>query len=877
MADQTFAVHCGFFDAINSDRTYSADEMNRPYKRVISNGVFATPNGTPSTDLQVTASSGMNIICKKGEGLFGDKWFENPSGIAITVPSNTGTVPRIDSVIVQVDTRTSGRVGNIVHRTGTPASSPVPPTINQVEGVIEYRLANIRVNAGVSAITQSMITDRRGSSDCPWVTSLIYQVDTSTLYDQWQAAYAEYFEQEKAIWNAWYSQLTEDLDVSMTLDRHTNTVTTTATTTGTIPIGLAYNHNTDILEVYINGLRAVEGTHYVVVDGDTSIQVENQLQIGQEVTFVVMRSVISGSATNITVLLQELESQIAGIAGGTPTVVDSVSAMTDTDKIYVLSSDSKWYYYSATASDWVIGGTYGGVPTDTTLTQQGMAADAKAVGDALADKADSSDVTALDTRVTAVEGALNVMEGVFDTETIDITPAESTSGKFVSADGVPTDSASCSYKTISIGSNLVGKTLSISGSSWINVRPYVFVGASGNKSFPSTYDSSPTQYTDIPFVPNELGTLYINIYASGSTIHIGKVTYEGITDAIDVDAIPVDEIVNEIKDATSFEIVNLGTLITSKLLNGNTGEITDGTNQIQRVTDYIPVTPNTAYLITTESNYSRGLYAWYDENKVFISGAVAASGSTYTHLYGERVTSPKDAAYIVIGFIYQNPYPFPILMKGNMTSAISSKRWTGKKWTIIGDSLSASYAVTGMHYHELIAGATGISRNNLSVSGTGYARGSSSFMAQALSVPVDSDVVTIFGSGNDASTGLDLGTASDTGTTTVAGCINTTIDNLISVKPIMQVGIITPTPWHNNMPYDNGWMEQYSNLIVEICKRRSIPCLDLYHCTGLDTNNTDVINGAYSHDGGNATHLDEVGQNFIAPRILHFMESLLIH
>ena len=312
MADQTFAVHCGFFDAINSDRTYSADEMNRPYKRVISNGVFATPSGTRSTDLQVVASSGMNVICKKGEGLFADKWFENPASIAITVPSNTGTVPRIDSVLVQVDTRTSGRVGNIVYRTGTPASSPVPPAINQTEGVVEYRLANIRVNAGVSAITQSMITDRRGSSDCPWVTSLIYQLDTSTLYDQWAAAYEEYFEQEKAAWDAWYAQLTQELDVSMDLVTLTNTIVTTASTSD-IDIGISvYNADTDMLEVYINGLRAVEDTHYTR-NGNTSISLTVPLLSGQSVTFIVMKSVISGDVTSMMSMIQDLDARVTAL------------------------------------------------------------------------------------------------------------------------------------------------------------------------------------------------------------------------------------------------------------------------------------------------------------------------------------------------------------------------------------------------------------------------------------------------------------------------------------------------------------------------------------------------------------------------------------
>ena len=78
-----------------------------------------------------------------------------------------------------------------------------------------------------------------------------------------------------------------------------------------------------------------------------------------------------------------LESMIQRVASGAPLVVASTSAMTDTSQIYVLSTNGNWYYHNGTT--WVSGGTYGAVATDTTLTQPGVPADAKAVGDALAD------------------------------------------------------------------------------------------------------------------------------------------------------------------------------------------------------------------------------------------------------------------------------------------------------------------------------------------------------------------------------------------------------------------------------------------------------------------------------------------------------------
>ena len=93
--------------------------MNRPYRKLISNGVFATPKGEPSDYLQVfSADNGMNIIVSAGCALIGDKWFENPSDFMITISQNTEVLTRIDSIIAQVDKTQAGRVGNIVYRKG---------------------------------------------------------------------------------------------------------------------------------------------------------------------------------------------------------------------------------------------------------------------------------------------------------------------------------------------------------------------------------------------------------------------------------------------------------------------------------------------------------------------------------------------------------------------------------------------------------------------------------------------------------------------------------------------------------------------------------------------------------------------------------------
>lgn len=314
MEEQKFNVNCGFFDAIDSDRTYNAEEMNQPYKKIINNGVFATPEGTPSDELQVlSANNGMNIIVKTGNGIFGDKWFENKTDIIITIPGNTDIVPRIDSIVAQVDTLISGRVGSIVYKPGSPSSTPAPPLINTIENVFEYRLCNILVSPSTVSINQDIITDTRGSEECLWVTSLIQQVDTSTLFLQWQEAYKNFFNDTKEEIQAFIDELTEELSVNTNIINYTSTYTTSTTET-IIPINIAtFNKDNDILNVFVNRLKATPGVDYTIDEEGQNIILSNPLPINQNIVFQVLQSVIKGNLETTLIVMERLTAAVSDL------------------------------------------------------------------------------------------------------------------------------------------------------------------------------------------------------------------------------------------------------------------------------------------------------------------------------------------------------------------------------------------------------------------------------------------------------------------------------------------------------------------------------------------------------------------------------------
>lgn len=319
MADTIINVRSGFYDAVDGDRTYSADDMNKPYKKVVSDGVFATPQGTPSSELQVVAGNGMSVNVSKGNGICAGKWFENNAIVSFVVPENSALTSRIDSVIMQVDTRNTGRVGNLVYRTGTAASDPEPPAINTISTVQEYRLANITVAAGATSITDSVITDTRGSAECPWISALIIQPDTSTLWRNFYDAFAQALSVYEAdqlasqqsmqqAWDDFFGSLTQELSMSMNLATLKSTYTAEQET-AIIPINIAgYDDETDILLVFVNGLLLSPSMYTTY--GTSGITLAHSIAAGNKVDFLVLKSVVAGNISSAMSLIEDLQTTL---------------------------------------------------------------------------------------------------------------------------------------------------------------------------------------------------------------------------------------------------------------------------------------------------------------------------------------------------------------------------------------------------------------------------------------------------------------------------------------------------------------------------------------------------------------------------------------
>lgn len=328
-------ISCGFFNAVNGDRTYNAEQMNNPYKRIVSNGVFPKSDGTPSNDLKVIADGTLNLKVSAGEGIFDGKWANVDAPYNATIQTPDVTNPRIDAIVFSIDyVNRQGIIGVVK---GTPAVNPVAPSLMRNNVRMDYRLANVRVAANATGITQGDVTDTRASADCGFITSLIKQPDITAIYDQWQSQFEN-----------WFQDVKETLATSTLIRSYTSRYITATQDETVIPIQITqFNKNLDIMQVFINGLRLLPDVEYTV-DSNTQITLTNGVDPNTPVSFIVYKSVDGSDAETVVTQVYQLQQiQITANGGG---VKSSVSAAGDVLSQFVSLGSGFHTMYSASGA-----------------------------------------------------------------------------------------------------------------------------------------------------------------------------------------------------------------------------------------------------------------------------------------------------------------------------------------------------------------------------------------------------------------------------------------------------------------------------------------------------------------------------------------------
>lgn len=203
----------GFFNAnlVNEeyDRVYLAEDFASYFESFISNGVFAKY----SNQLQVIAESdpAMSVQVSTGRGWINGYFYENTDLFHLAVELADGVLNRIDSVVLQLDFQS--RAINLKIKKGTPASSPVVPTLIRNQDYYELQLATIAVNAGAINVTQAQITDTRLNTEvCGWVTGTVTQIDTTTLFEQFNSYFEQFKQSSEEEFNDWETEQKADFE-----------------------------------------------------------------------------------------------------------------------------------------------------------------------------------------------------------------------------------------------------------------------------------------------------------------------------------------------------------------------------------------------------------------------------------------------------------------------------------------------------------------------------------------------------------------------------------------------------------------------------------------------------------------------------------------
>lgn len=156
------SIRCGFFNSINNDRTYDAEDMGKLFDGVISNGVF---NNKGNKFALVPIANTMNVQIQSGKAWWDGKYFEIVGADTLLTISEGSVNPRIDAVYIKIDMTEGSRIGSIEKQEGTPDPNPQKPVVQNENNITKIVIGYITVPSNAINLNNAVIESNVGTTD----------------------------------------------------------------------------------------------------------------------------------------------------------------------------------------------------------------------------------------------------------------------------------------------------------------------------------------------------------------------------------------------------------------------------------------------------------------------------------------------------------------------------------------------------------------------------------------------------------------------------------------------------------------------------------------------------------------------------------------
>lgn len=260
------AEKSGFFNARETeegtyDREYDAEQFAEYFANFVSNGVYVNPANQLKVVFNDSPGKPFVVVVRKGKAYIDGYWYELTEDMEVTISANTKSYAIKDVICCTLD-KTERKV-SIILKEDVTSDMPVNNNIQH-----DLVLSTVLVQPNAPKLNAEDITDKRPDKTyCGFVIGLIDQIDTTELFQQYDDAFQEWFNEMK-------DQLTEDAagnlqtQIGNLLDLKTNNKTSLVAAinevimNATHPIGSVYLSfdPTDPSELFGGTWEGITGT-----------------------------------------------------------------------------------------------------------------------------------------------------------------------------------------------------------------------------------------------------------------------------------------------------------------------------------------------------------------------------------------------------------------------------------------------------------------------------------------------------------------------------------------------------------------------------------------------------------------------------------------